>query len=209
MKRSISRTAVTTILQVMVALTFISTKAYATPILGEVAGNGSNYSVIHTGSNPGGSGQSSDWLWFDDNQALNLDLNNGFVSLLGTQTYNLSSQNGATSLLEITGLDLNLNDVTDGFLAGTLDYVLDGSTSGTFVFENINMGVFNSASFDGTDLEIFAWGGDEQNGLGVDFAFTGTVGVLPPNAVPVPSTLILLGLGLAGLARRSRKQKTA
>jgi hypothetical protein len=78
-----------------------------------------------------------------------------------------------------------------------------GTTTGTFTFGKINMGVFNSSSFDGTDLEVFAWGVDGRNDLGIDFAFTGTV------STSVPGTVILVLLGLAGIVRQSQKRKIA
>jgi hypothetical protein len=113
------------LLQVILAFVFVSVQAQATPMLGEVVGDHSNYSVIHNGSNPEGTGLSADWLWFDDNQLLMLDLDGGIVSLLGSQSFNLSSQNAANSLLEITDLDLDLNDGADGFLSGTMCYTLE------------------------------------------------------------------------------------
>jgi len=179
----------------------------ATPIDATVEVESSGYSVIHMGATPGGApGTSADWLWFDDNQSLFLDLTGGIVSLIGTQSFTLESQNSQTATLEITALDLDLNDVTDGFSSGTLDYSLDG-TSGTFTFLNENYNsIFNSSSFDGTNLEFFIWGGDEENGIGIDLGVTGVIA--PPSQVPVPSSLMLSVLAMGALVRSRRKKTT-
>jgi len=180
--------------------------ANALPIDGTVEEERSDgYSVVHLGSNPGGQGNQNDWLWFDSGQSLNFDLTGGMISLLGTQNFNLSSNNGANSILSITGLSLDLNDVNDGFLGGTLDYVLDGTTSGTFSFFNDNHNaLYNSSSFDGTNLEFYSWGGDDNNRLGIDLGVTGIVAQPDPDPVPAPGSLRLGGLGLSGLWRSRR-----
>lgn len=188
------------------ALMTVAGTASALPIDGTVEEQRSDgYSVVHLGSNPGGQGNANDWLWFDPSQSLNFDLTGGIVSLLGTQSFNLSSNNGATSVLEITGLSLDLNDPSDGFIGGTLDYTLDGTTSGTFSFFNDNHNaLYNSSSFDGTNLEFYIWGGDDNNDLGIDLGVSGVVAQPDPDPVPVPGSLALAGLGLMGLWRSRR-----
>lgn len=188
------------------ALMAVAGVANALPIDGTVEEQRSDgYSVVHLGSNPGGQGNSNDWLWFDPSQSLNFDLTGGIVSLLGTQSFNLSSNNGANSVLEITGLSLDLNDPSDGFVGGTLDYTLDGTTTGTFSFFNDNHNaLYNSSSFDGTNLEFYIWGGDANNSLGIDLGVSGVVAQPDPDPVPVPGSLALAGLGLMGLWRSRR-----
>lgn len=189
------------------ALFGFSAGAGALPIDGTVEEQRSDgYSVVHLGSNPGGQGNRNDWLWFDQGQSLNFDLTGGIVSLLGTQSFNLTSNNGANGVLDITGLSLDLNDASDGFLGGTLDYVLNGTTSGTFSFFNDNHNaLYNSSSFDGTNLEFYLWGGDDNNSLGIDLGVSGVVASPDPDPVPAPGSLLLAGLGLAGLWRSRRR----
>lgn len=191
-------------------LSFAGT-ASALPMDGTVEENrGDGYSVVHMGSNPGGQGNSNDWLWFNPGQSLNFDLTGDLVSLLGSQVFSLSSNNGANSLLEITSLDLNLDlgNPGDGFLGGTLSYVLDGSTNGTFeFFDDNHNALYNSASFDGTNFELYIWGGDDQNNLGIDLGLSGVVAGPDPDPIPVPGSMALAVLGLAGLWRSKRSQR--
>ncbi|MFK7977762.1 MAG: PEP-CTERM sorting domain-containing protein [Halioglobus sp.] len=192
------------------ALLTVAGGANALPIDGTVEESRSDgYSVVHLGSNPGGQGNQNDWLWFDAGQSLNFDLTGGMVSLLGTQSFNLSSNNGASSVLDITALNLDLNDPADGFIGGTLDYVLDGTTTGTFSFFNDNHNaLYNSSSFDGTNIEFYIWGGDAQNSLGIDLGVSGVVASPDPDPVPVPGSLALAGLGLMGLWRSRRSSRS-
>lgn len=197
-------------LQGAALMTFVGS-ANALPIDGTVEeGRNEGYSVVHLGSNPGGQGNTNDWLWFDVGQSLNFDLTGGIVSLLGPQSFNLTSNNGANSVLDITGLSLDLNDPADGFIGGTLDYVLDGSTAGTFSFFNDNHNaLYNSSSFDGTNIELYIWGGDAQNSLGIDLGVSGVVASPDPDPIPVPGSLALAGLGLMGLWRSRRADRSA
>jgi hypothetical protein len=187
----------------------LAASVHALPIDATVDINANNgFSVLHMGSGPGGSGDRNDWLWFDSNQTLNFDLSGGLVTLLGTQSFNLVSNNGRNAVLQITGLNLDLNDVNDGFNSGTLDYTLDNTTNGTFSFANANHNsLYNSSSYDGTNMEFYVWGGDDRNDLGIDLGVSGTV-VNPnpgPNPVPVPGTLALVLLALGGLRITSKK----
>jgi hypothetical protein len=137
-----------------------ATNAMAIPIDGTVLDASSGYSVVHGGSNAGSAGNSAYWLWFDSGQSLSFDLTAGTIPLSGNQLFSLTSQNGGTGSIELTGLDLDLNDVTGGSASGTLDYILDGSQIETFNFSNDNYGssLFNSSSFGGTNLQLYIWG---------------------------------------------------
>lgn len=211
MKAASKYSAVGVLLQTVGMFSLAGTAA-ATPIDATVeVASGSGYSVVHWGDNPGGTGDSMQWLWFDSSQALSLDLTAGIVTLDGgSQSFSLTSGYGATGTLEITGLNLDLNDVSDGFAGGTLDYVLNGSTTGQFNFLNQNYNsIFNSSNFDGTNLDFTIWGGDGQNELGIDFGVSGVISPVDPDPVPVPGTLALAALGLLGLARTTRRRKDA
>ncbi len=103
--------------------------------------------------------------------------------------------------------ELDLQFDTDGDVTyGTMTYTYLGE-SGTFDFNPMSMGYFNSLVFDMQDDELFSaylWGGDgswsadDTSGLGIDFAFTAQI--------PEPGTLALFGLGLLGLVAGRRKR---
>lgn len=164
------------------------TSASAVPILGTID-LASNYSLVH--AIPLDS--SDDWLWFDPDQEILMDLAAGVLTLDGAQSFTLGSISGATATIEFTAMYMDLNDV-DGFLNGTLDYFLDGQ-AGQFVFTNSNYGAspFNSSTIVGNSLSVYAWGGDNVNDLGIDLGISGTI--------PEPSTLLLMAVGMLGLRR--------
>lgn len=184
----------------LLALLFASVQAHAIPVQGTIL-SGGNFSVVHTGATPGGSGDPNGWMWFDPGQAIVMDLNGNDLSLLGPQTFTLQDGNGLMSSILITALNLDFNDPADGFLGGTLSYVFD-ETPGTFTFLNENYNsIFNTSTFDGTNLDFYVWGGDAQRNLGIDLGVSGLVSVISNGNVPVPGTFLLLALGLLGLRR--------
>lgn len=191
-------------LPAFLALAFTSFQAHAIPVQGLVL-SGGNFSVVHNGATPSGSGNRNDWMWFDPGQAIVMDLTGSDLSLLGPQSFSVHDGNGNVSSILFTSLDLDFDDAADGFLGGTLNYVLGGSTAGTFTFLDLNYNsIFNTSEFDGSNLEFYVWGGDEQNNLGIDLGVTGLVSVISSgNSVPVPGSLSLLAIGLLGLRRRA------
>ena len=181
----------------LLALAMTAGSAQALPVAGTVENDNRMFTVVHLGATPGGSGDRDEWLWFDDNQPLHAQLMGTDVSLSGPQSFSLTSNNGVGELL-ITRLELDLDDLTDGFFYGEMDYILTSSTNigalGTFVFKNENYNsIFNTSSFDGENLEFFLWGGDERNELGIDFAFRGEI------EVPVPGSALLMVIAIAAL----------
>lgn len=202
-----------TAISAVFGLLLTATAAQATPMVGDIingSGDGGSYSLIHLGAGASGSGDRGNWWHFDAGQKLLIDLAGTNVSLLtgfGPQIFNLKTTNGATGSVEFTGLNLDLND-TDGFLNGTLDYVLDG-TAGQFIFTNHNMtSIFNTSSLVGDMFSFYLWGGDASNQLGIDLAFVGNItdpvvsssgGQVP---VPAPALLMLLGLAALSVSRR-------
>ncbi len=198
------------------ALILASGSAAAVPVeySGTVLNNWRNYSLIHQGANPSGTGSRRNWLRFEAGQSISFfyDSDTSILNTagLGAQSFDLFSRNGASATFELLSLDLDLNDV-DGFLSGSMAYnitnVSGGSignvSGGLFTFDNINMGVFNSVNFVGDVLDqAFLWGGDTANRVGIDFSFNGA-------RVPEPSALLLLGVGLAGLGFSAKRKSKA
>lgn len=190
-----------------VGLLALTSAVHAVPIDSTIQNDGSMFTVVHNGATPGGSGSHDDWYWFDDGQHLALDLTAGIITLTGTQLFTVNSVNNGPSTFEISVLNLDLN-APDGFASGTMAYTLGGTTSGILSFSDNNYGSspFNSSSFDGENLELYIWGGDSVNNLGLDFAIEGTTEVTPDTSVPIPGTLALFGFGLLGLSWSRRKE---
>ena len=131
-----------------------------------------------------------------------IDLEEGEL-VARSNTYQLFGTNDKFYMHE---LDLEFDANGGNVTYGTMTYTYLG-VSGTFDFDPMSMGYFNSLVFDSQNDEIFSaylWGGDsswsdgETGGLGIDFAFTAQI--------PEPSTLGLLGLGLLGLAVGRRRR---
>jgi len=181
---------------VMVALIALisSGSANAVPIVATIDVLGST-SLVHPVTDAG-FGDSSEWLRFDAGQSLALDLTGTDLTLNGAQSFTLSADNGDVAALDILSLSMDLNDA-DGFLSGAIDYLLNG-VSGTFTFINQNYGnsLFNSSSITGGEFQLFAWGGDEVNGVGIDMGITAQI--------PEPATWMLILVGIVGL-RLSRR----
>ncbi|MCH9673213.1 MAG: PEP-CTERM sorting domain-containing protein [Gammaproteobacteria bacterium] len=98
------------------------------------------------------------------------------------------------------------------FIDGSMSYEVTGfgaaDFSGTFAFGAMDMNVFNRAAFNSTDgsWAAWLWGADQANGIGIDFAIAGLqAGGGGTNAVPAPTSIALMMLGLAGLAARRRR----
>lgn len=183
---------------IMISACFASS-VQATPVTATIE-LASNYSLIHPWGN--GNGSSSEWLWFDEGQTIDLDYNGGILILDGAQSFTLSDSNNATATIDILALIFDLNDGSDGFLGGMMAYMLDG-TFGAFVFNNSNYGssVFNSSTWDWRTnmLNVYGWGGDAFNGLGIDFSISAKI--------PEPSGLALMVAGLLGFGVARRKLK--
>lgn len=133
----------------------INAVAHATPITADIA----SFSLIHSGSNPAGTGDEDDWLNFGGGQTIDLDYDSmtNMLSLLAPQSFALSSVNGATAVMDLFSFDMDLND-TDGFLGGTVDYALDG-VLGTFSFTNDNYtSIYNTSSVSNGILSLSIWG---------------------------------------------------
>ena len=199
--------------------------------------NGSGFSSIHTGSD---ASDSSDWtglFTFDDNQEFLFSMDdNLFEVSAGSQFFSLD---GGDATFELISMNLILND-DYSFSSGELSYNITGDQQGTdnygsFEFEALNSGIFNTTSFD-EDSGVFSatlWGGDDsatytgsetvctswfmvcwsyetvettEAGLGTDLGFTGTVVATPMSSVPEPSILLLLGSGLLLLSLRRLKK---
>lgn len=193
----------TIVVPVFLALLFASVEAHAIPVQGTVL-SGGNFSVIHNGATPSGSGDPNGWMLFDPGQAIVMDLTGTDLSLPGPQSFTLHDGNGLMNTILITALSLDFNDPTDGFLGGSLSYVFD-ETPGTFTFLNQNYSdIFNTSSFDGSNLEFYVWGGDAQRNLGIDLGVSGLVSVISSDSgsVPVPGTFLLVALGLLSLRRQ-------
>ncbi|MEM7081832.1 MAG: hypothetical protein AAF465_03795 [Pseudomonadota bacterium] len=161
--------------------------AHAVPITADIY----NFSVVHLGSNPAGTGDQADWFRFDAGQTLDLDLTNNFLALLAPQSFTLTTDNGATGLLELLSFSMDLND-SDGFLGGSIDYVLNGA-AGQFLFSDSNYGssVYNSSSVENGIFSLFIWGGDDANDLGLDLGISAQI--------PEPGILVLMVTGLIAL----------
>lgn len=175
------------------SLSLLPAGVLAKPVTGLVANSG-NYSLVH----PMPTTSSAEWWRFDDGQTIDFDYANGIITTGATQTFSL--YNGAdTGSLVITDLLFDLNGA-NGFASGHIDYVFNGTMSGTFSFIERTYGnsVFNSSTLENGVVSVYGWGGDASTELGIDFALTGTV--------PEPGTLALFGLGLLGLIARDRRK---
>ncbi len=182
----------------------LATTVHAVPVNGLIESNAGQFSVVHTGANPSGSGDpSTDWYWFDDNQSFSFDLTGGIVSTNGLQSYQLYAGSGDTMTFDIVSLYMDTNG-SNGFAGGEMQYRIDGGNVRSFTFTDSQYGnsPFNSSSFDGMNFEAFVWGGDIGAELGIDFAFRGIM-----SQIPEPTTLALFGLGLMGLLARRRAQR--
>ena len=176
----------------------LTAPAFAIPVTG-VIGSANNYSVVHPGAHPSGSGEYEDWQWFDAGQRIQLLLEDGILLLDGEQTFSLSvpSDPGAAASVTFTELLIDLND-EDGFGDNSyLDYTLDG-VDGTFTFLNENYGQspFNSSTTEGGQLTVSAWGGDTLNDLGLDIVII----------ITEPGVIALFLLGLTGVIVLRRRR---
>ncbi|MFK8030421.1 MAG: PEP-CTERM sorting domain-containing protein [Gammaproteobacteria bacterium] len=156
-----------------------------------------NFSVMHLGSNPAGTGSTDDWFNFDAGQSINLDLdlNANTLELIAPQSFSMSTNNGATDVLQLLGFSMDLND-SDGFLGGTINYIMNGNP-GQFLFADENYTtLYNTSSFENGVFSLAIWGGDEINDLGLDLGLTAQV--------PEPGVLVLMLTGLAAFRLSKR-----
>ncbi|HWZ01322.1 MAG TPA: PEP-CTERM sorting domain-containing protein [Edaphobacter sp.] len=98
---------------------------------------------------------------------------------------------------------------TSGHTSGTTGIAFDGTN---FYTSNIFQGSFNVWAEDGTFIKTLTLSGNGNLGFLIEDLSADYSQVLPPSEVPEPSTLVLVGssmLGLAGVVRRrfARNQK--
>lgn len=97
-------------------------------------------------------------------------------------------------------------DGAGGFTTGTGGYAYTGS--GTTVNDYINMAWATGGA--GWDLNILRNGGNDAVSFTKAFVDikVGEIIIQPPSAVPEPTTMLLFGSGLIGLAAMSRRRST-
>ena len=185
--------------------------ALAAPITLDID-SGSNFSLVHQGSNPAGTGGSNNFLRFDPGQSLELELDGMLLSLFGSpQVLTLSSNNGATGIFNVLAFSATLDANSNTGLSGgslTYDLMSNGNVGvngdivgGTFTFADQTYGgPFNSVSLENGTLSLALWGGDTVNDAGIDIVGSGSV--------PEPGTTALLSLGLAGLLATRRRGRS-
>ena len=156
--------------------------------------NAPTTTLIHEGDGPVPTNGAADWLYLQPDLSIDLDVTATTITA-GPHTYDVLSQNGATGTFELVSLLINLGG-TNGLTDGILEYVLNG-VAGTFTFADASYGGsgFNSVSVSPSEVQIFLWGGDTTNDLGID------LGIIA-NPVPVPGAFLLFGSALVLLYRR-------
>jgi len=187
----------------------------------EPSGNmgGFGYSLIHTATNEmGSSGYYTGGTYLYDNISGILlgDLsgtpgNLSLLNIMGILTMDIVGMPGSEATLEITNGSF-LDEQSSGLVDGELNYILTdgfGPVSGTFYFDAIDfMGDPGPNRL--FEDSFVLWANNWVNEPGVDRP-TGALGIdLKANieAVPEPTTLLLMGTGLAGLvAWRYRKSQ--
>ena len=206
---------------VLVRLALLPGIALAGPITYNItdgASGGFSASWLHAGTG----GQSNGFYMNGDKASISgsitIDWDTGAASgSLSTDTLGDTDfgQGSGSWVVDITGgsvADIGLFSNGDSLLL-SLDYLLsDGgahTSAGTFYFADSTFtGDVNSA----TNSEIYLWGNNwfNQNGTGDRAAFVTAGGIalgidLYGSAVPEPSMLLLLGMGLIGLGVRRKR----
>ncbi|MBT8137131.1 MAG: VPLPA-CTERM sorting domain-containing protein [Gammaproteobacteria bacterium] len=190
-------------------LSLVAVNAGAATLIGTFLDDAA-WTLIHPGSGPGDSENNpNNWLRWDPGQQVIWDLTGNTLSAVGPQEFTLSNAKGSVGTFTLVSASFDLSGA-NGFAGGTLTYDLSVAggagpfgtvdiTGGTFTFAEASYGStpFNSSTFDGTTLEMFAWGGDVDNGIGIDIG-TGAV-------VPLPAPLLLFASGLLGLGALRRR----
>ncbi len=164
------------------------------------------WSLIHAGSSAGGTGDAADFLrWLPDQEVI-FDLTATTLTASGPQDFDLISSNGDGATFTLQSATLDLSD-TDGFFGGTMDYSLTvdsgplvGTYMGTFTFANDSFSgtLFNSSSIENGVFNIYLWGGDVANDIGIDVGLS--------TVVPIPAPLLLFASGLFGLGLTRRRR---
>ena len=154
------------------------------------------WSLIHDSATPSASSP-GDFLRWGTGETISLDLTGTTLTAIGTPSYTLGSTNGASATFTVQDLLLDLSGPS-GTLAYSLDVTggpLDGCSPcvGTLTFAAETFGgPFNSFA----NNELFLWGGDTENDLGID------IGI---QVVPIPAPLLLFASGLFGLGFMRRR----
>jgi len=130
-------------------------------------------------------------------------VNSGGSDAFAHSQFSLSDNAGEFEFSDLTSDTVNGN-VNDGVPGGFGGLVSD-SQSGTFFYDVLPGGDLNLHGFWTLEGGSFAAGGSAGSSFG---AFVNLTDVAPlgTNGVPLPGTLALVGIGLAGLAREKCKR---
>ena len=118
--------------------------------------------------------------------------------------FSLSDNSGEFEFSDLTSDTVNGN-VNNGVPGGVGGLVSD-SQSGTFFYDVLPGGDLNLHAFWTLEGGSFAAGGSAGSSFGAFVNLTDASPLGPPNGVPLPGTLALVGIGLAGLAREKYKR---
>ena len=191
-----SRLSCRALLQALAASALLITllpNAAAVSYTGAFIDNAPSTTLIHEGDGASPTNGAADWLYLQPDLSIDLDVTATTITA-GPHTYDVMSQNGATGTFELVSLLINLGG-TNGLTDGILEYVLNG-VAGAFIFADEAYGAgFNTVSVSPSEVQIFLWGGDSTNDLGID------LGIIA-NPVPVPGAFLLFGSALVLLYRR-------
>ncbi|NND60253.1 MAG: hypothetical protein HKN49_08295 [Gammaproteobacteria bacterium] len=189
---------------IFASLGLLSLNASATTYVGTFLTDAA-WTLIHGSATPNATTTAAEHLRWDANQQVIFDLTGSTLTISDPQLYTLSSNSGDSAELVLLAGSFDL-DGPDGFQSGTLDYELNvlsgpltGAYTGTFSFAAMNAAnfPFNSSTTSNGVFEMYLWGGDSVNDLGID------LGISAP--VPLPAPVFLLAAALAGLGFTRRR----